>query len=117
MAKRRDIPDLSNISLNHLENYFEVKTDVDGQYFYDLTDTVYIDVANMNPLYYVEYDVKQGDTLYGISVKNYNTHSLWWVIATANDIDDPFELEAGRTIRLLKRSIVGKILTLINENS
>jgi len=116
MSKRKEIPELSRLSINNLENYFEVNTDEDGRYHYDLTDTVYIDTENMNPLYYNEHEIQENDTLHVLAVKYYGNYKLWWVIASSNGLDNPFELTKGDTIKILNRDALGRILSLVSGN-
>jgi hypothetical protein len=40
------------------------------------------------------------DRLDILSYKYYKTPDLWWVIAEANDINDPFSLEVGDLLRI-----------------
>jgi len=63
------------------------------------------DVARQNPTSgaLVVRDVHQivaGDTLESLAYRTYGDPGLWREIATANDIDDPMRLRAGRTILL-----------------
>lgn len=41
-----------------------------------------------------------------IADKYYNDAKFWWIIALANDIQDPFYLEQGIVLRIPPRSIV-----------
>jgi hypothetical protein len=41
-----------------------------------------------------------GETLEGIAARYYQNPLAWRAIALANDIDDPFEMEAGRELRI-----------------
>lgn len=116
-AKQQDLPELPNLGNNNFENLFIVDTDETGSFYYDLTDTLYIDIEGMDPSNFELYTIQKNDTLYSISRKAYDTYSLWWVIAVANNIDDPFELDQllGEEIKILKRPVVGQILTLLDE--
>jgi hypothetical protein len=42
--------------------------------------------------------VVQDETLSGIAGRRYGDPRLWRVLAVANEIDDPFDLETGRTL-------------------
>lgn len=117
MPKRRDIPELSNISPNQLDNHFEVLSDENGRYFYDLSDTIIIDTENMSPLYYHEYVVQENDTLVRLAIEFYSSANLYWVIAVSNNINNPFVLDSGTVLRIPKKEILGQILTEIENNS
>lgn len=47
-----------------------------------------------------EYIVKQGDTLNTIAFGFYRDSKLWYVIADVNDIQNPFELTIGMSLRI-----------------
>jgi hypothetical protein len=115
--RRKDIQELSNLDNRHLENMFIVKTDSDDNYYYDLTDSLYINPDTMDPLLFGSYDIKGGDTLYSISDKYYGTTNLWWVVGTTNRIDNPFDIEnmVGTTIKIPIKSVVGEILAVISN--
>lgn len=40
----------------------------------------------------------QGDTLWNIAHQAYGDSKLWWIIADVNNIDSPFEIEAGLSL-------------------
>ena len=115
--RRNEIAGLSNLSPNNLENMFSVLIDEDNNYFYDLTDTLYLETDSMNPLHFIEYDIRMVDTLYSLSKNFYDTYNLWWVIAVSNNIDDPFELESmvGQEIKIINREVVGRILSFLDD--
>ena len=115
MPKRIDIAELSSISPNQMDNFFNVLQDTDGNYFYDLSDTVIIDTENMSPLLFDEYTIQENDSLMRLALRFYGSYNLWWVIAVSNNIDDPFTLVTGNTLRIIKRSNLGQIITLVSE--
>ena len=50
--------------------------------------------------------VKQGETLLDISFTKYNTDKLWWLIADANLIFNPFdELTIGSRLRIPNKDL------------
>ena len=117
MAKQNNIAELPNLASNHLENLFQVEQDEDGMYYYDLSDTVYLDQDNINPLNYTTHEVTRYDSLYTLSLKYYKTKSLWWVIGVTNNIDNPFVLteNVGEEIKILTPSFVGEMLKTIKR--
>ena len=44
------------------------------------------------------YTIKDGDTLTNIAFKFYDEPNLWFLIADANEIINPFDLEVGKNI-------------------
>jgi LysM repeat protein len=115
--KQKDLPQLPNLSNNNLETLFYVDQDEEGNYFYDLSDTIYVETEGMNPTYYVEYDVQSNDTLFSIAKKFYETYNLWWAVAITNNIDDPFQLGdmVGETIKILKKPVLGQMMSIIDK--
>lgn len=115
--RRKDIAELSNLDNQHFENMFNVKTDGDDNYYYDLSDSLYINPDTMDPVLFGSYAIKGGDTLYSISELYYGTMNLWWVVGTTNRIDNPFDLEnmIGDIIRLPIKSVVGEIISVISN--
>lgn len=115
--RRKDIIDLQNVDIRHLENMFVVKEDSDGRYYYDLTDTIFMNPDTMNPLLFEEHEVTSIDTLYGLSLRYFDTRSLWWLVGVVNNINDPFDLNdmVGETIKIPIKSIVSEILTLVSS--
>ena len=61
--------------------------------------------------YYEIYEVQHNDWLENISWKYYESPYLWWIIAIANDIYNPFEyLEAGSFIKIIRSNYIYQIL-------
>lgn len=51
----------------------------------------------------LNYTVKEGDTLQGIASVYYKDSGLWYIIALANDIQNPFDIDEfypGQLIRI-----------------
>jgi LysM repeat protein len=46
------------------------------------------------------YVTKEGETLYEIAEKTYKDSNKWKIIATANEVDNPFKVPAGVTLQL-----------------
>lgn len=114
--RRKDITDLRNIDNRHMENMFVVKTDSDSRRYYDLTDTLFVTPDSINPVFLTEHTVTSTDNLYVLSNTYYGTKNLWWVIASVNNIEDPFSLPKlqGETINIPNKTIVGNILSFMN---
>jgi len=111
--KQNQINDLNNLKVENLENIFNVYTDKDRRYFYNILQTVVVP-SNLPKGYYNEYTIQEEDTWPYISYKAYRTPNLWWVIVSANDIINPTgKLVVGTKIRLLKSEVVKSILEQI----
>jgi hypothetical protein len=115
--KQNNISTLPVLSQLNLENLFNVYND--GQnYFYNLISTVNLP-ANLDSSTYTNYTVT-GDympwTL--ISQKVYSTPSLWWLICSANNIQDPtYFPKAGTILKVLTPTYVSYVLKQINQSS
>jgi len=60
---------------------------------------------------YEEYIVEESDRWDIISDKFYDTTSLYWLLATFNNIKDPFsELIVGESLQIIKPSFIPSIL-------
>ena len=73
----------------------------------DITDSVWIEswerpeIPESDDDMYIEYQENQNNRLDLISFKYYGTVKLWWAIAVANDIQNPFEkIEKGTILRI-----------------
>ena len=117
MFKQNQIIDLPNLAVNHKENLFQVNLGVDDQYYYDLSDTVYLEQEALNPQNYTLHEITRYDNLFTLSQNYYKTRNLWWLIGVANDIDNPFTIRenVGGELKILTPRVVGEILTRIRE--
>jgi hypothetical protein len=107
---QNSIEQLPRLKQENYENIFNVYTDEDNRYFYNLLQTIVIP-DNLPNGYYQPYNVSYGDTWPLISYKNYETPNLWWVITSVNNILDATKLpEPGTTIKVLKTKAVSLIL-------
>lgn len=118
LKKQNEIPELPNLNPENVANLFRVGVDENGDYYYDLSDTLYLDMSNIGNESYNEYVVSSKDSAYSISNKFYGTPKLWWLVLTANDITDPFTIPSlvGERIKIIKKSLIGKILTIIDNS-
>lgn len=115
--KQNLITDLPNLRNENYENIFNVYTDENNQYYYNLLQTVTIP-TNLPPGYFLEYSVIYGDTWPLISYKQYKTPNLWWVIVSVNNIIDPTQQPVpGTAIKTLKNRAVSIILSQISNQS
>jgi len=111
---QNSISTLPSLSLYRYENFFNVYSDNDGNYFYNLLRNINIFPAQDSS---VEdpYIIQPTDTWYYISYKYYNTVDLWWLICEYNQIKDPTKMpELGSTIKLLKSQYVSAVLSQLN---
>ena len=83
----------------------------DGHYYFGIWKVPKIDEQPEDIYYTIRYG--QSLNLATISYEKYGTKDLWWVIAVANNILDPFtELKVNDVIRIPNLSyIYSKILT------
>lgn len=117
MAKQNNVSELRNLDYNHKENLFDVRQDVDGQYYYDLSDTIYTDEEILNPTNYTRHEITFQDNLFSISQKYYGTKSWWWVIGVTNNIENPFTFRnrVGDELKIINKSLVGSLLDRIQN--
>jgi len=113
--KTNDIPNVQyKILFSHLENLFNVYEDTDGQYFYNILKTVSIP-EEIGPEFFDYYTVGQDDMWPIIAYRFYNNVSLWWLICSANQIQDATQKpEAGTVLKIIKNEYVTDILNKIS---
>lgn len=106
MKNKNLMPEKFNIK--EWDNIFNIHQDDAGNAFYNLANSLIID-DDINPIFYDEYSSNEYDNLYHISHKFYDDVTLWWFIAYANDLVNPFDLE-NKKLKILKKSIVNQII-------
>jgi LysM repeat protein len=114
--KQNQISNLPILSQENLEKIFNVYQDQNGQYFYNLLQTV-VFPSNLPESLFQTYSIKYGDTWPFISYKAYNTPNLWWLILLANDIHDATKIaKPGTTIRIPNSGVMREVLTQIERS-
>lgn len=108
MAKIRDI--IPTYSPERLENLFEVSLDANGNYFFNLTETVQFD--DDIPAELLGKFIVQGRlSWHNISYQIYGTTNLWWAILAINKTYSPMVLpEVGSAIYFIEKSTLISIL-------
>lgn len=114
--KTNDITNIQyKIKFANLENIFNIYSEEDGQYFYNILKTVNIP-KDIDASYFEYYIVKTDDTWPTIAYKAYKNVVLWWLVCAANQIIDPTSIPTpGTTIKIIKSEYVTQILTEINQ--
>jgi len=111
---QNSIPDLPALKNYNYENIFNVYTDSNNRYFYNLLQTISIP-DNLPPGYYDDYDVVYGDTWPFISYKVYDNPNIWWIIVSVNNIIDPTKQPTpGTKINILNPRLASLIITQIS---
>lgn len=111
--KQKDIIDLPRLKNENFENIFNVYATEEGQYYYNLLQTV-VFPQNLPDGYFDFYDIEYGDTWPYISYKVYNSTGSWWIILLANNINNPItSLVPGTRIKVPKMRIVKLIISQI----
>lgn len=108
--KQNSIKELPKLTSENYENIFDLYTDEDGHYYYNLLQTISFP-QNLPDGYYDLYDIVYGDTWPFISYKVYNTPNVWWIILLANNIKNPITtLVPGTQVKVPKMRVVKVIL-------
>jgi len=108
--KYKDITTDVKIRLPNMENIFDINTDEDGFYYYNLSKTVYIptDLDNTSFIYYT---TKEKQTWTTIAYEFYNNVTLWWLVCSTNQIMNPVKQPTpGTIIKILKPELVTEII-------
>ena len=113
---QNDISTLPQLESFRYENLFNVYTDVNGRYFYNILSKVNFP-QNMQPEFYSTYTVPaNGMPWTYISYKIYNTILLWWLICAVNGIQNPVFLpQAGTQLKYLNPEYVRTVIAQMNK--
>lgn len=114
--RHNSVKDLTTdkISPINYENIFNVHTNTDSQYYYNILKTVIVP-QDLSETYYSLYTIKTGDTWTGLSKTFYGDVRAWWIICIANNIFNPTEMPTvGKQVKILTRTIAKNILSIIN---
>lgn len=96
-------------------NLFNLYKDKNASYFFNFFNSIQIPDGDMNTVYFDKYHANSNDNLFHISDRFYGTIDLWWMIAYANRIQDPFFIE-GLDLKILKKAVVEQIINHILAN-
>jgi len=111
--KQSQISDLAHLLPGNYENIFNVYTDNDNMYYYNLLETV--SLPTLPQSVFSIYTIQPKDTWPLISYKVYNTTALWWLILQVNNISNPTVMpDPGTPINILDADYVSTIITAIN---
>jgi len=100
-----------SIDRTNLENGFNVYKTKDGYPFFNLLATR-IFPNELEPYSYKNHTVKEGETLHNIAYQYYKNIKLWWVIAEANHIQNPFDaMTAGLVLKVPNDNTISDIMT------
>ena len=112
--KQSQINDLAHLLPGNYENIFNVYTDENNMYYYNLLESV--SIPTLPQSFFAVYTIQPKDTWPLISYKAYNTTALWWLILQVNDITNPTTMPvAGDYIKILNSDYISIIITAINQ--
>ena len=115
--KQNTIDTLPRLRNENYEHIFNVYSDKDNMYYYNMLQTIAIP-SDLPPGYYQNYNVVYGDTWPLISYKLYRSPNLWWVILSVNNIINPTQQpEPGTIIKALRSRAVNMIISQISSQS
>ena len=115
--KQNDLKDTTyTLTPQAYENIFNIYTDEDEQYYYNLLRTVNFP-EELDKSTYVEYVVTHNDTWPILAWRAYRNVKMWWVIVAANQIIDPTVLPIpGSKLKVIKPETVRSLLNFIKKN-
>jgi len=98
----RNLPISSNLKL------YNILIDENGNKFvnifrsYEITQS-----AKTNRFIYEDYQMEDSDWWDNISSSYYDSPYLWWMVASFNDVVNPFEeTESGKLVKILKKDLL-----------
>lgn len=115
--KHNDITNTKHkLSDANYENIFNVYSDENGYYYYNLLRTVNFPEELENNTYAI-YETQFNDTWLSLAWKFYSNVKLWWIICAVNNIYNPFvKLQPGTKIKILNTDIVKRALYYIKQS-
>jgi len=109
--KQNDIKDLNRLYSENMENMFNMYTDDNGMYYYNLLQTISFP-TDLPPNLFSDYHIRYGDTWPFISYKTLNSPNLWWLILLVNGILNPLEkLIPGTRIKIPSIAVVREVIS------
>ena len=109
----------SNIGLkfSDMANMFNAyKTDEGDDYFYSGRTIEFGNIDQLNEKFVTKHLWRDGDSWYKLAYAYYGNSKLWWIIAKANEITNPFNIpEEESVINIPKQNIVQVVLDRIVE--
>lgn len=109
-------PIIVEITSENYENIFNVYTDENQFYYYNLLKKVDFP-DDLDPDVYDYYQTLPIDTYPNIAYTFYKNITLWWLICATNHIDNPIKQpEAGTLLKILKPFYVKNVLSRMNQN-
>jgi hypothetical protein len=105
-----------DITSENYENIFNIYTDENEFYYYNLLKKVDFP-EDLDSEVYDYYETKSIDTYPNIAFNFYKSVKLWWIICAANQIDDPTKQPtAGTLLKIIKPYYIKNILTKTTQN-
>jgi hypothetical protein len=105
---------MAELNIYDYANIFSTYTNEEGYEFFNLMNSITID-GEIDASLYV-YDVADSFTSwYELSKKYYGTPKLWWAILLANNLNNPFDVQNGQRVKVLKTTVVSNIVSQINN--
>lgn len=105
---------MAELNIYDYANIFNTYTTEEGYEFYNLMNSITIDGEIDASLYVFDF-VNSFTSWYELSKKYYATPKLWWVILLANNLTNPFDVQSGQRVKVLKNTVVSNIVSQINN--
>jgi len=101
-----------------MANMFSAYYNEDGDSVFYMGRTVeFGNLTQLNEKYVIKQVWKDEDTWYKLAYQFYSNSKLWWIIAKANEITNPFnEPDIGTLINIPTEAIVDVVLDRISVN-
>jgi len=115
--KQNDLQDASyELPIQAYENIFNVYTDENGFYYYNLLRTINFP-TKLDSNSYTEYETVHNDTWQLIAWKAYRNVRMWWIITSANQILDPTSKpDPGTKLKIIKPNVIKSLLNFIKND-
>jgi nucleoid-associated protein YgaU len=109
--KKSDI----NLKRSDMANMFNAYFDENGDSVFYMGRTLeFGNLTQLNEKYVIKHIWKDEDTWYKLAYQYYSDSKLWWIIAKANEIKNPFNIpDVGTNVNVPNESIINIVLDRI----
>ncbi len=115
----KSFSEVTNMRLasNSYLNMFNILKNHHNEYFLNIFKSYVVDKGLLdNEDYFHFYQAEEEDWWENIADKYYGTPTLWWLVALANEVQNPFEeMGPGKNIKVLKKTYLYTVLKDIQK--
>lgn len=115
---QNDIQELPTLDKDRYENLFRIYNVTDAPnnfYYYNITKNVKIDPDDVDDAYIIKFTADRDIPWTTLSYGLYGSIYLWWLVKLLNPDTDPFIVESGTTLKVIRPEFVEQVLNVISQ--